>query len=50
MDICYFHRLLEFVVIIGGVKINQVTSVKEANKFIPFIWSCTSVLAPKIKG
>lgn len=40
----------ELVIIIGTVNKSKVTSVKEENMFITFIWSCTNFLAPKANG
>ena len=34
----------------GIVSKNRVTSVKEENRFITFIWSCTNFLVSKING
>lgn len=34
----------------GIVNSSRVISVKEANRFITFIWSCTNFLAPKTNG
>lgn len=42
--------MLQYVFILGSVNINCVASAKVASKIIPFIWSCISVLAPKING
>ena len=35
---------------IGIVNKNRVINVKEENRFITFIWSCTNFLAPKTNG
>jgi len=42
--------MLQYVFILGSVNINCVTRAKEANKIIPFIWSCISVLTSEING
>ena len=39
--------MLELVIIMGMVSNNRVVSVKEENRFITFIWSCTNFLVPK---
>ena len=38
------------VIIIGIVNRNRVAKVKEENRFITFIWSCTDFLVPKTNG
>lgn len=35
---------------IGVNRISSVSRVKEVNRFITFIWSCTNFLVPKTKG
>lgn len=37
-------------IIIGRSNINIEVSIKEVNRFITFIWSCTNFLAPKANG
>lgn len=37
-------------VMTGIIKISNVSRVKEVNRFITFIWSCTNFLAPKANG
>lgn len=37
-------------VMIGYIRIVSVIRVKEENKLITFIWSCTNFLAPKANG
>lgn len=34
----------------GNIRINSVSKVKEVNRFITFIWSCTKFLVPKTNG
>ena len=38
------------VIIIDIVNRNRVAKVKEENRFITFIWSCTDFLVPKTNG
>ena len=42
--------MLVFVIMIGIVSINSVTGVKEVNKFITSVLSCTNFLVPKTNG
>ena len=42
--------MLEPVIIMGMVSKNRVVNVKEKNRFITFIWSCTNFLVPKTNG
>ena len=42
--------MLELIIIMGTVNRSRVVSVREANMFITFIWSCTNFLVPKTNG
>ena len=42
--------VLRLVVMMGAVSKIRVVSVREENRFITFIWSCTNFLVPKTNG
>ena len=42
--------MLLLVIMTGIINVNRVASVKEENKFITFICSCTNFLVPKTNG
>lgn len=42
--------MLRLVAIIGAVSRIRVVNVKEENRLITFIWSCTNFLVPKTNG
>lgn len=42
--------MLKLIVMMGTVSKIRVTSVREENRFITFIWSCTNFLVPKTNG
>ena len=42
--------MLRLVIMMGAVSRVRVVSVREENRFITFIWSCTNFLVPKTSG
>ena len=42
--------MLRLIAIMGAVSRARVVSVREENRFITFIWSCTNFLVPKTNG
>lgn len=42
--------VLKLIAAMGMVSRIRVTSVREENRFITFIWSCTNFLVPKTNG
>ena len=42
--------MLGLVIMMGVVSRITVVSVREENRFITFIWSCTNFLVPKTNG
>ena len=42
--------MLGLVIMMGAVSRIRVVNVREENRFITFIWSCTNILVPKTNG